>query len=503
MKRRIYYNLIVSTGLALSLVGCSKKLDLFPYDRIELSQSFKNMNDAKAYDNNLYGGLRGLQYGLYTISQDVQADQLNASLDYGNRNGNLHRWGSSFLADDYTIRDTWRGYYFTLKNVNAAIEGYPNVTAANAADQALLNRYKGNAHAIRAFIYHELMLRFSKAYNPATASTDLGVPLVLRYNPADQPARATAKQVYDQILSDLTQAATLLAGVNGAQGANRFTIHAVKALEARVKLWMQDWPGARTAAESVISSGTYPLYTTSAGLLSYWRDDATQETILQSFVSRPLELANTNAIYLGLVPANGKFVPDFIPSQWVVDSYDNADTRKNVYFERKLCVFQGADVPNVWLVNKYQGNPLLFTGATTNYQQAPKIFRVAELYLIAAEAAARMGSANESAALTHLNNLRTARGLTALSGISGTTLLNEIKAERFRELAFEGHRLWDLKRWNEGFTRRGEQNANIIQVGANFNTLNIAANDPKFTWAIPTNDMTTNPNLAGQQNPGW
>jgi hypothetical protein len=111
MKRRIYYNLIVSTGLALSLVGCSKKLDLFPYDRIELSQSFKNMNDAKAYDNNLYGGLRGLQYGLYTISQDVQADQLNASLDYGNRNGNLHRWGSSFLADDYTIRDTWRGYY--------------------------------------------------------------------------------------------------------------------------------------------------------------------------------------------------------------------------------------------------------------------------------------------------------------------------------------------------------------------------------------------------------
>jgi hypothetical protein len=245
------------------------------------------------------------------------------------------------------------------------------------------------------------------------------------------------------------------------------------------------------------------LYTSASGLLSYWKDDATQETILQSFVSRPLELANTNAIYLGLVPANGKFIPDFIPSKWVIDAYSDADIRKNVYFEKKLCLFQGVDVPDIWLVNKYQGNPLLFTGATTNYQQAPKIFRVAELYLIAAEAAARLGGTNEAAALTHLNNLRVARGLTSLSGINGATLINEIKSERFRELAFEGQRLWDLKRWNEGFTRREPQNLNIIQVGSSFNTLSIAANDPKFIWAIPTNDMTTNPNLAGQQNPGW
>ena len=501
--KRIYLNLIMASGLALTFSACSKKLDLYPYDRIELSQSFKNMNDAKAYDNGLFGGLRGLQYGIYTISQDVQADQLNASIDFGNRNGNPHRWGSSFLADDYTIRDTWSGYYFTLKNVNAAIEGYPNVTANGATEQALLSRYRGNAHMIRAMIYHELMLRFSKAYNPATAATDLGVPLVLRYNPTDQPTRATAKQVYDQILSDIGQAATFLASVNGAQGSTRFTIHAVRALEARVKLYMQDWLGAKTAAESVISSNTYPLYTTSAGLLSYWRDDATQETILQSFVSRPQELANTNAIYLGLVPATGKFIPDFIPSKWVVDMYDNADIRKNVYFEKKLCYFLGADVPDVWLVNKYQGNPALFTGATTNYQHAPKIFRIAELYLIAAEANARLAGTNEGTALNQLNALRVARGLSSLSGLTGTALMNEIKNERFRELAFEGQRLWDLKRWGEGFTRRDPQNVNIIQVGANYQTLAIPANDNKFTWAIPTNDITTNPNLAGQQNPGW
>jgi hypothetical protein len=501
--KKIFLKLFLVCGLALTFEACTKKLDLFPPDRIELSQSFKTLNDAKAYDNGLYAGLRSLQYGTYTISQDVQADQLNATIDYGNRNGNPHRWGSSFLADDGVFSGTWSGYYSVLKNVNAAIEGYPLITASTTADQALLNRYMGNAYTIRAFIYAELIKRFAPAYNPSTAATDLGVPLVLRYNPQDKPARATMKAVYDQILSDITQAANLLSSVAGSQGATRFSIHSVRALEARVKLYMQDWAGARTAAEIVINSGTYPLYTTSASLLSYWKDDATRETILQSFVAKPLELANTNAIYLGYQPANNRFIPDFIPSQWVVDMYDNADIRKSVYFEQKTTYFQGVDVPNIWLVNKYQGNPTLFTAATTNYQHAPKIFRIAEMYLIAAEAAAKQGGANEVAALTHLNTLRVARGLTAIVGITGTSLMNEIKNERFRELAFEGFRLWDLKRWNEGFTRRAPQNTNILQTGASFISLSIAANDPKFTWAIPVRDITTNPSLEGQQNPGY
>ena len=70
--------------------------------------------------------------------------------------------------------------------------------------------------------------------------------------------------------------------------------------------------------------------------------------------------------------------------------YAAADLRKNVYFTPKLFKIGTTDYPNIIVVNKYQGNPLLFTGANSNYQQAPKIFRVAELYLIAAEAGANL-----------------------------------------------------------------------------------------------------------------
>lgn len=503
MKKSIQL-LAIAGCVAISFSSCEKNLDLFPSNSIELSQSFKTIKDAKAYDNGIYATLRSRLYGIYMYTQDVQADQLNASIDYGNRNGNPHRWGTSFLADDYSIRDVWQGYYFALKNVNAAIEGYPNVPTTTPAEKAELDRYLGNAYITRAYYYSELIVRWGKPYEPATAGTDLGVPLVLTYDPLAKPARATVKAVYDQIILDINKAKTLLAGVPGVKGSNYFTIHSVKALEARVKLNMQDWTGARTAAEEVINSGVYPLYNTAAGIASLWQTDGTQEVIQQSFVSKPNELANTNSIYLGYNPANNKFTPDFIPSQWVLDMYSASDLRKDVYFAPKITYFQGSDYPGIYLVNKYPGNPALFTAATTNYQHAPKIFRVAELYLIAAEAGQREGGVGEVAAVSRITALRAARGLTTLP-LTGTALRDLIREERFRELAFEGFRLWDLKRWHQGFTRREPQNMDIIQITppGSFYLLSIPADAEKFTWGIPTNDITVNPNLAGQQNPGW
>ncbi len=124
------------------------------------------------------------------------------------------------------------------------------------------------------------------------------------------------------------------------------------------------------------------------------------------------------------------------------------------------------------------------------------------MYLISAEAAAQVPG-SEGAALATLNQLRTARGLTALTGLTGTALTNAIREERTRELMFEGFRLDDLKRWKLPFTRKTPQDMNIIITGDDYNLKNVAAGDNKFVWGIPTNDITTNPNLAKEQNPGW
>lgn len=499
---RLHKLKIAAYGLMmLSLAACTKELDKVPFSDIELSQSFQTVKDAKTWNQGLYANFRGRVYGSFTFTTDVQADQLNASLDFGNRNGFPHRW-DGFLADDGTIGNTWSSFYRAIVNANISLDGFSKIKPADAAETAELNRYIGDAYMARAYYYSQLIQFYAKAYDPATAATDLGVPLVLSYDVQGKPARATVKAVYDQILSDINQAKTLLSGVNGVQGSARFTKDAVAALEARVRLNMQDWAGARAAAEAVINTGNYPLINTQAELTSYWHVDGKKESILQLTTIAPNELANTNSIYLGLVPATGRFTPDFIPSQWVIDSYENTDIRKAVYFKQLNLTIQGQNYSNIWLVNKYPGNPALFTGATTNYQHAPKVLRVAEMYLISAEAGARSGDATAIAgAIARLNALRTARGVSVLNGLTGASLLNAIKEERTRELAFEGFRLQDLKRWNEGFTRRAPQNTNMLTQGAGYFTLAIPANHDKFVWGIPSNDISINGNL--KQNQGW
>lgn len=514
------FKTIYIAGAFLALGSCSKeKLELFPTSNIELSQSFLSVRDAKTWNTGLYSLLRGRFYGIYAYSADIQGDQLNATVDFGNRNGFPHRW-EGFEATDGNLTSIWSGYYRAITNINIMIPGFAQITPSTATtnagilERADLNRYKADAHFARAYYYHELITRYAKPYEPASAATDLGVPLVLTYDVFAMPARASVKEVYDQIDADIAQAKTLFAAakaeydklpatvakpnITGAQGSTIFTTDALTAFEARVKLHMQDWAAAKTAADAVIATNRYPLITSQAGLTTYWHNDGKQEDIMQLYVANTTETANTNAIYLGLNTATGKFRPDFVPSQWVVNRYEATDTRKAVYFSSKAVDFT-TGAGTLTLVNKFPGNPTLFTTVNTNYQHAPKFLRMAEMYLISAEAGAR--GTGDADALAKLNALRTARGLTALSGIADEPLFAEVKEERFRELAFEGFRLFDLKRWHEGFTRRDPQNENFVTTGAGYTTLSIPADHPKFAWAIPSNDATINPNI--QQNPGW
>jgi starch-binding outer membrane protein, SusD/RagB family len=479
---------------AIFTVSC--EVERFPFDQIEQTQAFQTMTDAENINNGMYAQLRNRVYNIFMFSTDVQADLFNASLDFGNRNGFPHRW-EGFLATDYTIRDTWQLYYSAMVNVNNILENMHRIETSNAAEEAIIEGYIGEAHLARAFYYHQLVIRWGKPYDPSTASTDLGVPLVLTYDPLLRPARATVQQTYDQILSDISEAKARLSA--GAPNSTRLNRDAALALEARVYLHMKNYSAAINVANELINSGRYPLITTAQGLNSMWVNDSGSEIIMHVFASAPSELPAANNIYLGFMPATGRYTPDFIPQQWVVDLYDANDYRREIYLEEKPLRVQGQDYDTgIYLLTKYQGNPALFTGNNTNYQHKPIVFRIAETYLNKAEAQFHV---DQGAALTTLNEIRVARGLDALSGLSGDALLDAIKEERTRELLAEGMRLNDLMRWNMPVERKTPQHTGPINRGQFYDDLFVPAGDPKFIWGIPSNDMTINENLV--QNPGW
>ncbi len=499
--KRIFKLGLISLVLTFSVASC--ELERFPYDQIEQTQAFQTMKDAATLNNGMYAQLRNRMYGIFMYSTDVQADQFNATLDFGNRNGFPHRW-EGFLAGDYTIRDTWQYYYSALVNVNNIIQNMGLIPTANATEEATLNKYLGEAYFLRAFYNHQMVIRWGKPYDAASSANDLGIPLVLVFDPTLKPARATVQQVYQQILDDLTSAKALLPA-GGAPNSNRITHDAALALESRVKLHMKDWNGVVSAATAVVNSGRYSLITTEAGLVQMWENDMSSEVIFQVDASAPSELpmaspSAINNIYIGFSPSINRYTPDFVPSQWVVDLFADNDIRKDVYLQPKPLRIQGFDYEDVYLMVKYPGNPVLWTAANSNYQHKPKVLRLAETMLNLAEAQFYL---NEGDARNTINALRAARGLAGLEAtVTGQALLDEIRTERTRELLGEGFRLNDLMRWNLPVVRRDPQTpSDFLNLGAGYTELNKPAGDPQFIWGIPSNDLTTNPNLV--QNPGW
>jgi hypothetical protein len=246
-----------------------------------------------------------------------------------------------------------------------------------------------------------LILRYAKPYDDdASAATNPGVPLVLTYDVNARPARASVKAVYDQILSDISKAETLLANVAGAQGANTFNIDVATALEARVKLHKHDYAGAYAAATKLINSGTYPLVNTLAGLQNYWYNDGNQEDIYQCFASTS-ELVGGNSTFLNYSNSTKAYDPSYVPTKSIIDAYSKADIRKSTYFASYGVSINSVET-TLTLINKYPGNPAFNTvGAISKYVNASKVFRIGEMYLIAAEAAA--GNNDATNALKYLN----------------------------------------------------------------------------------------------------
>ena len=345
------------------------------------------------------------------------------------------------------------------------------------------------------------MKLFCKAYDPTTAQNELGVVLNEHYDNQEPMKRATLQESYQFILDDLTRAEELLQleedfdpSVDGALfDTVYFNEYTIYALRARVALYMQDWEEAEKYATKVIGDGNggtenYFLSSVNEAVSSsqnyfdyMWTNDHGTEVIWKvSFT------INSYGGALGTVFFNydqTSYRPDYVPAEWVLNLYDGSDLRYNSYFGTATTAY-GLTWP---LLRKYWGNTE-FQSYNIYCLTMPKVFRLAEQYLIRAEARAEQN--NLSGASQDLSTLRSARyqGGTGAISLSADNWLDIIEEERVKELYMEGFRLHDLKRWHKGFERE-PQDQSLDNDPNGESRLKVEADDPMFVWPIPQHEI--------------
>jgi hypothetical protein len=207
--------------------------------------------------------------------------------------------------------------------------------------------------------------------------------------------------------------------------------------------------------------------------------------------------------FLGFNNDRMYYYPDYVPAQWVLNLYEQSDLRDDAYF-RNLTTGHAHQLSWPLLV-KYEGNASFISSYYLYEVSMPKPFRLAEQYLIRAEAYCRQAQPNYSAAGRDLTKLREARfksGAGTLS-VNKDNFIEHIANERVRELYMEGHRLQDIKRWgklyNEGKGFERTPQTNSLAEGS---LIKKSADDYMFVWPIPRHEVEA-PGSKVQQNEGY
>ena len=480
---------------ALCATSCLEKL---PESAIPQKDAMKTFQDAEQTVTGIYALLKSsaLYSGYLTILPDLQTDFVYAVDGYSNTYGNFWQWEIRSTTSE--IESVYAALYKVIANCNFYLERISGVVAATTNDEQieLLDIYTGEVHAIRALCFSELLKCYCKAYDPATAKQELGIVLRTNYTDAQPLPRASLYDSYEQVLRDLERAEELLDGDDDAFSSVFVTRAMAYALHARVALYMQDWETAIDYSTRLIDSKAFALssatqyYTNSMTYFDYmWNYDMATEIIWRVGFTTTSYGGALGQAFLGFNNDYTYYYPDYVPAQWVLDLYSSGDMRYSSYFYTLQTGYaHGLQWP---LLVKYFGNQDFISSSLIYHTVMPKPFRLAEQYLIRAEAHCRKATPNFSAASNDLSALRATRFTSGGSiSLSSSNYIEQIAAERVRELYMEGFRLHDLKRWGklyrngEGFTRTPQSNS--LSEGS---SLSIKADNPLFVWPIPIHEI--------------
>jgi hypothetical protein len=488
--------LIVAVA-ALSMVQSCKKediIDLRPEFTLDALTNPSNIGQVEQVLLGAYARFRAADYygsgsgtgSGWALMPDVLSDNLYESATESLANSRtMADW--LYNAGTTQISGIYSAPYGVIANANIVLRDIDKFTTS--ANQAMSNRIKGQALAIRAMAHFDLFRYFAVKYD-RSSTTDLALAYVKEFTPtlAAQPARMSNKDYYDAVFADLNQAATLLSNVdkpiNAANGITRPFIDAtvVQAMLARIYLYAGMFNESSTAATNVIN--VRPLATTQAAYSGMYNQTNSGEIIWNI----QFEAGQSGPTFLVFFATNQRNY--FRPALEVATTTGTSglirsnDIRYNAFF---------TPIGGGLALTKYRGK-----GTASDGNANFIVFKTGEMYLIRAEARARSGQ--DVLALADLNTLRSARisGVAPITGLVGAPLLQAIADERRAEMFGEGHRFFDLKRTTRRIVRGSTCGNTAISVAGD-----CILEPGDREWYFPIPESVINPNPKMQQNPGY
>lgn len=469
-----YFVLILIAGVTISSTSC-KKLEILPTDIIDASKAFESYRDFQDAVIGAYSALTSGSYlgSLYLPLTDWATDDVRISAQTGNLGRFIYDW--NYTSNDQDIDALWAAAYRAVYRSNIVLENMSKLDDFPEVTQAQKDQIRGEVLAIRAMAHFDLVRMFGDRYTATGDASHLGIPYVTGTSIIAQPARNTVAQVFAACLQDLEDARTLL---NQNKGVYFFSAVSVRALQARIYYYQNDWVNAKQAALDVIATSGKTLQSGVAYTNMFTAAESEGENLFKVSITvgGPRIGDNFNQ-------RNGSI--NFNPSVDLVSLYDRVN---DVRFATNINVIvtPPAGFPRDTLsVKKWLG-----PAGETNRCDI-KILRLSEMYLILAEARDNLGEPDGDV-IADLDEVRSARisGFTS-PGEVGIALSNAIALEWRKEFAFEGHRFFQVKLRGQGFNRNDCTSPNCTLAPGNF----------RFNFPIPASEILANKEML--QNLGY
>jgi hypothetical protein len=448
----------VATGLLaglLLLAACDEPLDVDPTSSIPQEEALDSPQEIAAGVRGIYDALQ--QDGAYNRNLIVFPDLFTDNLDFtGTFDTDAEVDDGLVTADNGAVNGIWSAGYDLINRANNVLAAIPQVTDLDATSAA---RFRGEALFLRALAYHNLARWFGDlplVTTPTwTITPDVNVP------------RSPEAEIYTFIIGSLQEAIGLLPATSAEF---RLTSGAARALLARVYLDAGRHAEARDMATAVIQSGRYQLVRPYSNIFAV-------ENSPESIFSIQYTINDDNFLAFWFLPSHLGGRRGFAPTANL----------------RTALTSQGGDRLNATL-------DIYFTAAGSLRRYGKKYFRVAtgddnvlvlriaEMYLIRAEANWRLNPTDVATVLADVNEVRRRSNVPDVlpADVATSDLLRDaILRERRLEFALEGHRFFDLRRMLGDAGAAG-----FLQI------------EPfRLRFPIPQRELDANPNL--QQNPGY